>query len=182
MKRSFTKSSIVVCILCVLTFTMLCACNKNSDDNLSYDVTYFDNNKSDGISFHSDFVEKIVEFNQLIEFCNNKKMSINDKNDFDYDCDLYKQFRSYDKKFFRTKSLLVVGKHMSEGFWDFEFGNLKIKDNSLIINILCNDEEPDYEHEQLPCEETQYIWVIEVNKKSIENISQLVVQEYRIIV
>ena len=159
----------------------LSACRGNSGGRLSYEVTYFDYNEVPNISVRSDVPERIDSLEQLTAFCSEAEIRINDKDSLDYDGTLYKKLRSYDKEFFKNKSLILLSKAHGAGYWNYEFGNLKIKDDNLIISILNNNCESDYEGYDMPDVYTQYLWIIEINKDSIKDVNQITVQNYGII-
>lgn len=179
MKRRHVKIFSIVFVLCVfISLFMISVYKDNSSKEFYYNVTYFNYNKVPNVSMSSDVPEKIDSLEQLTEFCLEAKIAIDDKESWDYDSDFYKKFRSYDKKFFKNKSLIVICKTHGAGFWNYEFGNLKIEDDNLIIGIHNISYELDDGSYDMPAIYTQYLWVIEINKDLINDINQITIQNY----
>ena len=165
----------LVCLACILMIATLSACSNDSGDGLLYNVTSFQTHSADIINI-TDEPQTIVTYEQFAAFCSEAEMPINDKSGWNYDSDIYKKFRSYDKKFFKNKSLIVllIAKSHPQ---DLQFGNLNIKDDTLIINILneFNPYESGYDY---PAVMDYHLFLIEINKNSISNVNQIVVKEY----
>ena len=186
MKKCFIKTITIICLVCILMLATLSACNDNSSDkDNSNDEFYYDVASfviSSGGLMNSDsnkIVKQIDSSEQLISFCNETKLPINDKNDWDYERDYYKKLRSYDKKFFKNKSLIIV--FISKGYpYGLEFSNFRTENDTMTVNIL-NHYDPYRKGVSYPCMEEGYLFLIEFNKNSIKDVNQIEVKEYNYI-
>lgn len=177
MKKKFTIIISVICLVCILMLATLSACSDNSSDEVFYNATSFGdyNQVSAGIKMQSNSPETIVSYKQLEKFCREANMQINDESDWVYASAVYKKFRSYDNNFFKNKVLIVlyIWKPYPQGL---DFGNLKIKDDVMTINILNNhDPYSNSSHDDI---EARYLFLIEINKNSIKDVKQIKVKEY----
>ena len=176
MKKNFIRIFCVISLVCILMLSTLSACSNNSDDRLVYEVASFNSFSSQISKINAAEPQKIVTYEQLTAFCSEAEMPINDKNSWNNVPDIYKKISSYNKKFFKSKSLIIVSieKGHPQGL---EIANLKIDDDALIINVL-NEENPYDMSASYPSVMDYHLFLIEINKKPISNINRFVVKEY----
>ena len=177
MKNSLIKLFCVISLVCILTCATLSACRDNSCDGFSYDAFSCNHIDSDVFSrIYKSEPQLIIDYEQLTSLFIKAKISPNDKNDWNYLSSVYEKFRSYDKKFFNNRWLIMVT--VSKPFLQsLKFGNLEFKDDTLTVNLI-NDYDPyDYSGGHFDMID-DYLFLIEINKKSAGNINQIKVKEY----
>ncbi len=173
MKKNFIKIVCTVCLLCAIIVAPLSACNKDNDNGgFYYDVESFIQTMSNS----SDFAQRIDSYSEFTKLCDEKGVSIYDEKDWSYDNELYKKLREYNKGFFRSKALIIVYIEKSYPF-GLKFGNLTVKDDRLIVNIL-SEYNPYDNSVYYPDETEDYVYLIEINKSLIGDRSQIIVKEY----
>lgn len=176
MRRQVIKSISIFMICIFVLFATFSACSNDPYSRFDYNVTSFDHIESDVFKANTDIPQRIDSVEQLKEFCNDTGMPINDKSNRNYDSDIYIKLRSYNNRYFKSNSLIIVfiGKpHRQE----LEFANLKIIDDTLIINIL-NEYDPYDEGVEYPTVADDHLMLIEINKNLISKVKQIIIKEY----
>ena len=84
--------------------------------------------------------------------------------------------REYNKGFFRNKALIIVYIEKPNPF-GLKFGNLTVKDDRLIVNIL-SEYNPYDNSVHYPDATEDYVYLIEINKSLIGDRNQIIVKEY----
>ncbi len=173
MNKKFLKISGLVCLICILMLAPLSACSKDNDNGgFYYDVESY----IQTISNSSDFAQRIDSYSEFTKLCDEKGVSIYDEKDWSYDSELYKKLREYNKRFFRSKALIIVYIEKPHPF-GLKFGNLTVKDDRLIVNIL-SEYNPYDNSVHYPDATEDYVYLIEINKSLIGDRNQIIVKEY----
>ena len=165
----------MICLVSILTLATFSACKDDTNGDFFYDVISFEDFLG---RIYDDpyFAERVDNLEQLTSLCEKAKMSINDKNDWHYDSEVYKKFRSYDSKFFKNKSLIVVSIIQGNPH-SLEFAKLTIYNDVLTISLLSNynpyETGGDYLDESDP-----RLFLIEISKDSIKDVNQIKVITY----
>ena len=174
MKKNFIKTISMICLVCILTFATLSACKDDTDDDF-FDVICFKDSLGK-IYEEPYFAERVDNLEELTSLCKKAGMSINDKSDWHYDSEVYKKFRSYDSKFFKNKSLIVVSIHQGNPH-SLEFAKLTIYNDVLTISLLSNYN-PYETGVAYPDEVDPRLFLIEISKDSIKDVNQIKVITY----
>ncbi len=173
MNKKFLKISGLVCLICILMISTLSACsNDNDNGGFYYDVESY----IQTIRNSSDFAQRIDSYSEFTKLCDEKGVSIYDEKDWNYDSELYKKLREYNKGFFRSKALIIVYIEKPHPF-GLKFGNLTVKDDRLIVNIL-SEYNPYDNSVHYPDATEDYVYLIEINKSLIGDRNQIIVKEY----
>lgn len=168
---------ISVCAICLFVLLVaFSACSNNSDGRLDYQIIEFHHIGAGIMKMTSDVPQRIDTFEGLKTFFDDAEMPINDKDNINYGTDIYKKFRSYDEKYFNDNSLIIfyIAKpHLQ----NLEVANFKIKDDTLILNLI-NDYDPYDSSVEYPAVADEHLTLIEINKHCIANVKTIVTKEY----
>ena len=169
--------SISVCAICLIVLLVaFSACSGNSDGSLDYQIIEFHHIGAGIMKMISDVPQRVDTFEGLTAFFDDAEMPINDKDNINYDTDIYRKFRSYDKKYFKDNSLIIVfisKPHLQ----NLEVANLKIKDDTFILNVI-NDYDPYDSSVEYPAVADDHLTLIEINKHCIANVKTIVTSAY----
>ena len=141
-------------------------------DDIKYNVTHFDNCLLE-LANDEDIARRIDSLDQLTEFCIEKGIPINDKDYTNYDSEICEKLRSYDKKFFKSKSLIIAV--AGDGYpQNLELESLEIRDGLLVLNIsiVIN-----FNLNEYPNTGDWQLYLIEIKKKSIKDVGKIVVKQ-----
>ena len=169
MKKNFIKTITIICLLCILLLATLSACSDDSNYDVASFVTY-----SGDLMKKTQLTQRIDSLDQLNAFCSDADMPIHDKIVWNNTSAMYEKLRSYKKWFFTSKSLIIVFRGYGTP-QNVEFANLEIKDDTLTVNL--------YRYIFLnisgatPAVEDGHLFLIEIKKKSIKGVNQIVANE-----
>ena len=169
MTKKFIIICSIICLVCILMLATLSACN----NDVVYEATSFVTSDYD-IMDSTQLAKRIDSSEQLATFCNDAKMPINDKDGWHYDSDLFAKLRSYNKSFFKNKSLIIVFRGYGHP-QNIELVNMEKQGDTLNVNIH-NVRGMSGGDASFPTVEGHF-FLIEVKKSSIRGVKQIEVKE-----